>query len=150
MKDGFTLVEVLIGLSIATIAAVSVAYTITSTNKVADAGKKTFIATNLAHEGLELRRQMRDNAWLAPGAPANHSDWADAVCNSIGSEEQILNATKFTRAISVNCDKKFNNNPNDPDVIVVTSTVTWQSPIGEPKKVEIQEKLTNWYVAPNI
>ena len=61
---GFTLIEVLIGLFIAVIASISVAQVIAGTNKVIDAGRKTFIATNLAHEGLELTRELRDTTWF--------------------------------------------------------------------------------------
>src|SRR3989344_3453126 len=64
-EKGFTLIEVLIGLFIAVIASISVSQVIASTNKVVDAGRKTFIATNLAHEGQELTRQLRDDTWFA-------------------------------------------------------------------------------------
>lgn len=148
-SNGFTLVEVLIGLSIATVAAVSIAYTISSTNKVADAGKKTFIATNLAHEGLELTREKRDDAWLATGAPANHSDWADTVCGDLGGDinKSVTfgsDTTSFARKVEVKCNDKL----SDPAFVEVTSKVDWTNPKGEPKTVEIKEKLYNWYVAP--
>lgn len=71
-NKGFTLIEVLIGLFIAVIAAISVSQVIASTNKVVDAGRKTFIATNLAREGLELTREMRDNVWFSQ---ADRSKW---------------------------------------------------------------------------
>lgn len=69
MKNkGFTLVEVLIGLFIAVVASTYVAQTITSTNKVVAAGRDIFIATNLAHEGLDLTRAMRDATWFSDAA----------------------------------------------------------------------------------
>lgn len=149
-KTGFTLVEVLIGLSIATTATVSVAYSIARTNRVADAGRKTFIATNLAHEGLELTRAKRDNVWFAPGAPADHSDWADTICGDLsdinGTQTIGTEPTEFTREVTVDCD----NASNDPAFVEVASTVTWQSPTGQNKEVSITEKLYNWYVAPAL
>ncbi len=75
---GFTLVEVLIGLFIAVIASLYAAKTIGSTNRVVDAGRDTFIATNLAHEGLDLTRAMRDNTWLMnpdTAPPIDRSNW---------------------------------------------------------------------------
>ncbi|HSX24897.1 MAG TPA: prepilin-type N-terminal cleavage/methylation domain-containing protein [Candidatus Andersenbacteria bacterium] len=72
MNDkGFTLIEVLIGLFIAVIASISVAQVIANTNKVVTAGRQTFIATNLAHEGLELTRQLRDDTWFQDNNRAN-------------------------------------------------------------------------------
>ncbi len=76
MKNkGFTLVEVLIGLFIAVTASTYVAKTITSTNKVVASGRDTFIATNLAHEGIELTRALRDNTWFQDATPQNRSEW---------------------------------------------------------------------------
>lgn len=74
-RRGFTLVEVLVGLFIAIIASTYAAKTITSTNKVVAAGRETFIATNLAHEGLDLTRAMRDNTWFTDTTPADRSEW---------------------------------------------------------------------------
>ena len=136
-QKGFTLVEVLIGLSIATIAAVSVAYTIANTNKIADAGRKTFIATNLAHEGLELTRAMRDNAWLG-----GNTNWTGEISCDTDTSEQLLSI--FNRTLRVNCDNK----DADPAFIEVTSKVEWNAANGDPKSVELKEKLYNWYVAP--
>ncbi len=133
-NKGFTLVEVLIGLSIATVAAVSVAYTIANTNKVADAGKKTFIATNLAHQGLELTRALRDDIWFTSG------EWAtDEICGGSQADYQ-----DFHRTVSVDCE----DDNEDTEFIEVSSEVIWQSPQGEEKKVLLKEKLYNWYVAP--
>lgn len=140
MKNGFTLVEVLIGLSIATIAAVSVAYTIASTNKVADAGKKTFVAINLAHEGLELTRLARDNNWLK-----KVSNWTDQLCGTLQYPIDSSLAL-FTRTVVVDCADASSN----PAFVKVTSTVNWTSPKGETKTVELQEKLYNWYVEPKV
>ncbi len=75
---GFTLVEVLIGLFIAILASTYAAKTIVNTNKVIDAGRDTFVATNLAHEGIDLTRAMRDNTWLMDmnaTPPIDRSNW---------------------------------------------------------------------------
>lgn len=74
-NKGFTLIEVLIGLFIAVTASTYVAKTITSTNKVVAAGRETFIATNLAHEGIEFTRAMRDNTWFLDDTPTDRSEW---------------------------------------------------------------------------
>ncbi len=146
---GFTLVEVLVGLSIATIAAVSVAYTIASTNKVADAGKKTFIATNLAHQGLELTRALRDDAWFVSTIPK--PIWIDGVRNGLGGISGPIPNTVFTRRVTVvehNINIPMPNPVTNPEFIEVTSEVTWTSPQGALKSVSIKEKLYNWYGTP--
>src|SRR3989344_7066907 len=140
-NKGFTLVEVLIGLSIATTAAVSIAYTIANTNKVADAGKKTFIATNLAHEGLELTRALRDDAWLADETPNDRSDWANTICDEgVGEINGTLTpeeeSVRFTREVSVNCDER---NGDESQFIEVVSRVEWNIPTSDDQKaVEIK------------
>lgn len=81
---GFTLVEVLIGLFIAIVAATYSAKTITSTNKIVASGRDTFIATNLAHEGLDLTRALRDTTWFADATPTDRSEWLSrsGICES--------------------------------------------------------------------
>lgn len=158
-SKGFTLVEVLIGLSIATVAAVSVAYTIASTNKVTDAGTKLFIATNLAHQGLELALAMRDNAWLADGAAINHTDWVTryGICGDSADENHQfdLNADAigmsisdlpdgFTRTLVADCV----NQSSDPAYVTITSRIDWTAPNGDAKNLELKERLYNWYIAP--
>lgn len=147
MKNkGFTLVEVLIGLSIATVAAVSVAYTIANTNKVADAGKKTFIATNLAHEGLELTRALRDNVWLIDGVQED-AGWSDAITIGEDINKTITfdpDPTEFFRNVTIE------HSDDHPEYIDVSSRVEWTSSKDENKSVEIKERLYNWYVTPTL
>src|SRR3989344_1195554 len=143
-NKGFTLVEVLIGLSIATAAAVSVAYTIANTNKVAYAGKQTFIATNLAHEGLELTRALRDDIWFTEGVQED-ADWSDEIVVSEDINKTIIfdqDPTEFIRTVMITQDDDHD------EYINVTSKVDWTSARGEGKNVEIKEKLYNWYVTP--
>lgn len=154
---GFTLVEVLIGLFIATVASVSIAYTIASTNKVTDAGIKLFIATNSAHEGLELTTAMRDNAWL-DSADINHIDWVTryGICvddsdsahefpllsDGIGMNIPTLPAG-FTRKLFADCTSQLSDS-----FVTITSRIDWVAPSGEDKNVELKQRLYNWYIAP--
>lgn len=93
MKNkGFTLVEVLIGLFIAVTASTYVAQTIASTNKVVDSGKDTFIAVNLAHEGVDLTRAIRDNTWFLDATPLDRREWMSqsGICADEPDEEEHL------------------------------------------------------------
>lgn len=150
---GFTLVEVLVGLSIAVIASVSVAYTVATTNKVIDAGEQTFVATNLAHEGLELTRKVRDDAWFAAPPATHYPQWADDLCSGLGdginSDAIALGEDleqTFSRSVTVNCDNAYSDNIEDPEFVEVTSTVTWEHGQAETKSVVLKERLYNWYV----
>ncbi|MEK7499306.1 MAG: prepilin-type N-terminal cleavage/methylation domain-containing protein [Patescibacteria group bacterium] len=105
-NKAFTLVEVLVGLFLAVVASVYAAKTITGTNKVVAAGRETFIATNLAHEGIDLTRAMRDNTWfigkkseswlsssgICPDGEENNSFAIDAtvVRNFIDKGDKVL------------------------------------------------------------
>jgi prepilin-type N-terminal cleavage/methylation domain-containing protein len=84
-NKGFTLIEVLVGLFIAVVASAYMAKTITSTNKVVAAGRDNFIATNIAHEGIELTRAMRDNTWFLYSTPADRSKWMSesGICGDV-------------------------------------------------------------------
>lgn len=91
-NKGFTLVEVLIGLFIAVVASAYAAKTITSTNKVIAAGRDVFIATNLAHEGLDLTRALRDNTWFADPTPLDRSEWLSesGICEDLGTHRYTV------------------------------------------------------------
>ncbi|MEO6078146.1 MAG: prepilin-type N-terminal cleavage/methylation domain-containing protein [Candidatus Andersenbacteria bacterium] len=165
-SKGFTLIEVLIGLFIAVIASLSVAQVIASTNKVIDAGRKTFIATNLAHEGLELTREIRDDTWFKN---SNRAAWASAFCSDntytidpnkamqdgvypgdskkelyIQSNGQWTHDpgtdTGYARLMTIDCKEATNN----PAFVTVTSTVSWNGASGQ-KNVSLTEQLYNWY-----
>lgn len=172
MNDkGFTLIEVLIGLFIAVIASISVSQVIASTNKVVDAGRKTFIATNLAHEGLELTREIRDDTWLSNN---NRTLWMSqsglcpdtathtyTIDPEMGRVNTIANDTQ--QELYMQSNGEWTNNKNsgvdtgfarlmqvdcsqvksDPAFVTITSTVSWNGAYGA-KNVSIKELLYNW------
>lgn len=161
-NKGFTLVEVLIALSIAVVASGYMAQIIASTNKVTTAGKQTFVATNLAQEGLELTRKERDNTWLQDTTPNDHSDWMDAICpdgenteyaitsegidfSSPGHIELPDDALVYTRRVAANCEHASEDDPAaNSEFVEITSTVSWMGQGGQEKNVSLKEKLYNW------
>ncbi len=162
-NKGFTLVEVLIALSIAVVASGYMAQIIASTNKVTTAGKQTFIATNLAQEGLELTRKERDNAWLREDALEDHSDWMDTICpdgestgyaitsegidfSNPGHIELPDDSLVYTRRVAANCEHASEDDPAaNPEFVEITSTVSWMGQGGQEKNVSLKESLYNWY-----
>lgn len=170
MAKGFTLVEVLIALFIAAVAAISIAQIIATTNKVIAAGRTTFIATNIAHEGLELSRAFRDNAWftsqnrlewlsLSGICPEGETgtttytvtpgDLSSGVVGSQASSTVELNGVAYHRTIQADC--QYANVPPEPGsdsaFVTITSTVTWDDPRGESKNISLKERLYNWLPA---
>lgn len=170
MNKGFTLIEVLIGLFIAVIASISVAQVIASTNKVVDAGRKTFVATNLAHEGLELTREIRDDTWFSN---PDRGVWMAQLCpddqthtytidpdlaraRSIASDTvQDLyiqdnktwthaktedTKTGYSRLMRVDCK----NVKSVPAYVTISSTVRWMGAQNVVKSIMLQEQLYNW------
>jgi prepilin-type N-terminal cleavage/methylation domain-containing protein len=169
-RQGFTLIEVLIGLFIAVIASLSVAQVIASTNKVIDAGRKTFIATNIAHEGLELTREIRDDTWFSN---PDRTKWMSTaqlcpdnnvhtytIDSELAKNDQIKNDAKtklyiqsngewthdvgidtgYDRLMTIDCT----NQVLDPAYVTVTATVSWNGAYG-PKNISLTEQLYNWY-----
>lgn len=105
-KRGFTLIEVLIGFFIAVLAATYAARSITSTNKVVGIGRNTFIATNLAHEGIDLTRAMRDTTWFSDATPSDRSEWMSksGICESDNDTFYTIDADRV---------RGFVQNPDD-------------------------------------
>lgn len=63
-KRGETLLEVLIALTLVTVSAAAAASAITSANKGISLSKNYLIAQNLASEGLEIVKNIRDTNWM--------------------------------------------------------------------------------------
>ena len=73
MKNGFTLIELVISIFILVVAIIGV-YNSFSTVVVLTAGASSrFTASYLVQEGIEIVRNMRDNNWL------NNQDWKTGI-----------------------------------------------------------------------
>ena len=72
-SDGFTLTEVMIGMSILTIAIVSSTNLVIGLMQANSNNVKTLQAYYLAQEGIELVRNVRDTNWL------HNSNWLDGL-----------------------------------------------------------------------
>lgn len=64
LKNGFTLIEVIIAILILSLVIVGTMFGISLNLASAVRIKNNLIATNLAQEGLEIVRNIRDNDWL--------------------------------------------------------------------------------------
>lgn len=100
---GFTLVEVLGSAFVAIIVFTVLAGMISQVYQVARVSKNKFVAVNLAKEGIELVRNMRDSNWLhypvtAPGPETaiawrgNGTNELKDICDRAGSDFYLVDA----------------------------------------------------------
>lgn len=102
-ERGFTIVEVLISLTIFSIAIAGVITVAAQGGLNVNASKMSVTATYLADEGVELMRAMRDTAVLGAGAGAESAGWA-AFTSSFG-------ATACTAASPCDIDPTGSSSP---------------------------------------
>jgi len=76
MKKGFTLLEVIISISVLTMAVGGTYALISQTLRAASLANSRLVAAHLAQEGVEIVRNFRDNNWLTPG-----SSWKEGLVN---------------------------------------------------------------------
>lgn len=104
-REGFTLVGVIASAFFAIIVLTALASMISQVYAVSRVSKNKFIAVNLAKEGIELVRNMRDTNWLHypethPGPETaiawrgdnNNTDLFD-ICNRNGADFHTVDAT---------------------------------------------------------
>lgn len=165
---GFTLIEVLVALSLLVLVSLGVIQLVLRSKQVADVGGEQFVAANLAREGVELVRSLRDTTWFTDD---DRSHWiSDAMCGTftydidrlhngdfeVGAEDEadILIqddghfshaslpdsvATPFARVLEVDCSEREGN----PPYVTVIARVSWENR-GQPREVLLKEKLYNW------
>ncbi|MBU2524618.1 hypothetical protein KKG71_05510, partial [Patescibacteria group bacterium] len=63
-KRAFTIVEVLIGITVISLTIVSITGLVVRTIQANTANMNSFVASQLAQEGLEITRNMRDSNWM--------------------------------------------------------------------------------------
>jgi type II secretory pathway pseudopilin PulG len=160
--DGFSLLEVIIAIFVITIGIIGVANLISYSISSVAVAKSQIIATELAQEGLEIVRNIRDSNWLADITWNSGLDTCAGGCrvqyNSVGllalGGNPVLNInsngfylydvtkpeTLFRRKITIT------DNPdgdiNTPDIKVV-SEITW-SQRGRSFNVNAEDRLYNW------
>lgn len=146
MKKAQGLLETIVALGVIITGLVSVmSLVISNLNNQRDSAMR-YQAVNLARQGIEIARNIRDSNWLA-----GKSAW-----EGIQSGQDVNVAAPFKRVIkleSKNCDgvvaqticDELNNRGaiSDPVALSVISEVKWQQG-GREGKVELKETLYDW------
>ena len=90
---GFSIIEVIIALAIFAMAGIAVWTLAANSLKTARLGRQELVAANLAQEGIEIVRSMRDSNWLRTAAGSRDNDngancapsppqsWRDRLCD---------------------------------------------------------------------
>lgn len=153
MKNGFTLLEVIIAITVITAglagALVLIGHSIASATAVRD----RLVAVNLAQEGVEVVRNIRDSNWLAGRnwdigffyTTNTNVDWDSTVLDDVndglsfdGAQNHYIHSstpnTPFKRHIELN---------PGPEVMQVKSIVEWSRRGGD-HRVELEAYLYDW------
>lgn len=162
-KRGFTLTEVLIGMTILMTAVISSSVLVNNLQKTNEINMKLIQANALAVEGLELVRNMRDSNWL------NNRDYLNGEIfgREIGEGQHnfelkdapglqvVINANQLSQASPVkitNGSGQFGENEEFKRYITfkelqdgteVTAVVTFDIPAGK-REVTLSTILTDW------
>ena len=165
MKKGFTLLEVIIAISILTVGVGGTFILIHQTLRAASLSNSKLIAAYLAQEGTEIVRNFRDNNWLEQRADSGLS-WKDGLETGeyeVGYNDSSLSIfsgqgrylhinslngfygysgdkqTKFKRKITI-----ANGEGEEAEIkLIVTVEVFWEER-GKEHKVEVVKNLYNW------
>lgn len=84
-ERGLTVIEAIVAVTILGAALVSIALVATRSLGLAQAGRNQLIAANLAQEGIEIIRSIRDTNWIennkTDGADCAALNWREGLCN---------------------------------------------------------------------
>lgn len=163
MKKGFTILEVILAISVLTLAIGGSFGLLQQTLSAASLSNSKLIAVYLAQEGIEIARNIRDNNWLnqrtIPGLSwkeglnigPNEASYDSALISLIGDARNLYiddtngfynynengTKTKFKRIITIT--------ETGDDALDVAVNVQWQEKIGGTQSIEVREILYNWY-----
>lgn len=159
IKKGFTLIEVVIAIFIATVGIMGAFSIIQQVVAYTSASYNRLTAAYLAQEGIEVVRNIRDGNWLkggnwqigltgceVKGCEANYNDtslasYGDRYLKIDGGfyNYDSGNDTKYKRKIFINPA----TGPDGSSILKVVIVVEWQKK-GKTDRFSVQENLYNW------
>lgn len=156
-NNGFTLVEIVVALGILSFVSVGVIYSISLSLTSAARIKNNLIASNLAQEGLEISRNIRDRDWhlgnnFGTSLPNGDYiiDWTSQALNPFSDVFLKVDGNGFYN-YSSGQDSIFkrkitieDSGQNPPAVErVIKVEVSWNEKSG-PKSIQAELRLFNW------
>ncbi len=160
---GFSFLEIIISVLMATIVFVAILSLSFQSLVSAEQSKDTYIATNLAAEGIEIVNNIRSNNWITLGRDNWRNGLNDGVFYIAQYDSYILitdplNPYLYIDSVnsycyeSINCvdpskQSKFKRQIQistiSSDQMKIISTVNWEYN-NKSKTVSIEERLYNW------
>jgi len=161
---GFTLIEILIAITVITLGIVGFYAAITRVASLTFSNSSRFVASRLAQEGIELVTNIRDTNWIEqttePTNPWNEgltdcSTGCEADYNTPTVEDPILTPYGEGRYLRIDDQGFYSYNPTgaqtkfkrkititpDTDILKVKVQITWP---GKGSPLEVEEHLYNW------
>ena len=137
VRRGFSLIEVLVTLLVLTISITGVTFLMAKNIAGVQNAKNQIIASMLAQEGIELVRNLKDNAETINNCSNCRISMLSTTVESVSDKKLYLSgnfyrhsgggtSTKFYRRVDVNVAGDATLNPSTR-VITVTSYVTWNN-----------------------
>ncbi len=154
-KQGFTIVEILVVITVFVTAFVSILGFFVLDIGLSDKNKMRLKAISLSEEGIEAVRFVRDNnLWVSTLAVFNlgtdyHPIISSSSWNIVSGSENINGFTRtiifnaVSRDASDNIENIYNPSNNDPNTRKITVTVSWVGR-GGPASESLSTYLTNW------
>lgn len=153
-EKGFTLVEVMVTLVILTTALIPALFLSTQATNVSFSIKNNLTATNLAQEGAEIVRAIRDNNWfqgslfdtnLADGQW--RVDWNSDTLIALGANP-VLKVNTGLYNYSLGTDSIFKRTITITKVnaaeLKVVSDITWTERGNRAKSIQAESHLFDW------
>ena len=149
---GFTLIEILIAITVITVGIVGFYAAITRVTSITLFNPSRFVASRLAQEGIELVSNIRDTNWVKGTA-----NWNDGLTDGDYrvqyNENELLPYSDIP--LKIDSDGFYNYDNGDdskfkrkititrinPDEIKVKVQITWP---GKGSPLEVEEHLYNW------
>jgi len=155
-QRGFTLIEALVALVLVTVAMGPVLILATSAVNVASRIEHNLIASNLAQEGIEVIRNIRDTNWLNGAAFDNNLsagtwrvqwDTVGGGLMAVGSNP-ILKKNNGLYSYTTGTDTVFRrtvtiSKPNSGELILISS-ITWVERGSINRTVSAESHLFDW------
>jgi len=152
-NKGFGLIETVIGISIAVLVALAVGQVSIIALRASAEKNDKIEAINLAKEGIEIVRNIRDDGWTAN---ISGLSFGTTYYTATSSNQWILTTTnpgllngKYARTVVLdNVMRDFNDDiiasggTDDPGTKKVTVTVSWTSS-GNPKSLSLEAYIAN-------
>ena len=162
-NKGFSLIEVITAIFILTVGIGGSFSLIYQTLSAVYGVRSELEASFLAQEGVEIVKNLRDNAWLESRA-ATSTSWLANLSQAGGNYEADYSSQYLSQAYSssdylkINSDGYYNSSSGDntnftreisrtnvsTTTVKVVVTVNWRT-AGKSRSLQVVENITDWY-----